>query len=335
MNIIITVGQVNFTGRAILTNQRNQKMSGRDDSKNIDELLKVALKLQEQNSKELEPPQLDSRTKACLDSAVKTTWEDSDERKIHLLASLFLRYRSNNLYSEKALFETVNVFEGLSFLTAGRDMAKEFNKLGGLKQCLNLLESPYSSLQWRAADLIASCSRNNPPCQKTLMECNSIVSLLHIIKTTDVDIVKLKCVFALSAIVSNNEEGENLFLKSGGIQVLLQVVNEDIIKLQMESVLLIKKILESGYEKNIDLKIICKELYKSLHKEHNESHQIIINIILSTIAENESSINDIFADKSSSIEFLKERKTFLINFDGEKYLDEASIYGEVLRMLTK
>ena len=116
---------------------------------------------------------------------------------------------------------------------------------------------------------------------------------------------------------------------------MLQVVNEDIIKLQMESVLLIKKILESGYEKNTDLKIICKELYRSLHKEHNESHEIIINIILSTIAENESLIDDIFPDKSSSIEFLKERKTLLINFGGEKYLDEASIYGEVLRILTK
>ena len=310
-------------------------MSGRDDSKKIDELLKVALKLQEQKSKELEPPQLDNRTKDCLDSAVKTTWEDSDERKMHLLASLFLRYRSDKFYSEKALFEAVNVFAGLSFLTEGTHMAREFNKLGGLKQCLNLLESRYSSLQWRAADLIANCSKNNFPCQKTLMEYNSIVALLHVIKTTDVDIVKLKCVFALSAILSNNEEAENVFLKSEGVQVLLQVVNEDITKLQIESVFLIKKILESDFEKDIDLKMICKEFYKSLYKEHNESHQIIINIILNTIAENETFIDDIFADKSSSVEFLKDRKNFLINFDGERYLDEASVYGEVLRILTK
>lgn len=310
-------------------------MSGRDDSKKIDELLKVALNLQKQKSKELEPPQLGNSTKACIDSAVKTTWEDSDERKIHLLASLFLRYRSDKLYSEKALSEAVNVFVGLSSLTKGTDMAREFNELGGLKQCLNLLESRYSSLQWRAADLIANCSKNNPSCQKTLMECNSIVSLLHIIKTTDVDIVKLKCVFALSAILSNNEEAQNVFLKSEGMQVLLQVVKEDIIKLQIESVFLIKKILENDFEKDIDLKLICKELYRSLLKEHNESHQIIINIILNTIAENETFIDDIFADKSSSIEFLKERKHFLINFDGEKYLDEASVYGEVLRILKK
>ena len=81
--------------------------------------------------------------------------------------------------------------------------------------------------------------------------------------------------------------------------------------------------------------MICKELYNALHKKHNESQEMMIKIILNAITENESLVDDIFTDRSSDIEFLKERTNYLINIDGEKYLDEASVYGEILKVLSQ
>ena len=305
------------------------------DKKQMDKLLKMSLKLQDQETKDFSPTQLDEERRAFLDGAIKSVLDNSDEKKLHLFTSLFLRYKNDKSYTEAELVEVVNVFEELSFLVEGMDMAKEFNKLGGLKQCHTLLKSQYSSIQWRAADLIANCSQNNPPCQATMMECNGIVTLLHIIKTTDVDIVKLKCVFALSTLIGNYEEAENLFLKLKGIHTLLQLIQEDMVKIQIKSVFLIQKILQSEYEKDLDLRMICKELYSALHKKHNESQEMMIKIILNAITENESLVDDIFTDRSSDIEFLKERTNYLINIDGEKYLDEASVYGEILKVLSQ
>lgn len=105
------------------------------DKKQMDKLLKMSLKLQDQETKDFSPTQLDEERRAFLDGAIKSMLDNSDEKKLHLFTSLFLRYKNDKSYTEAELVEVVNVFEELSFLVEGMDMAKEFNKLGGLKQC--------------------------------------------------------------------------------------------------------------------------------------------------------------------------------------------------------
>merc|ERR1712183_1076621 len=102
----------------------------------------------------------------------------------------------------------------------------------------------------------------------------------------------------------------------------------------MKSAFLINKIIQSEFEKSLDLKYLCSEFLNLLvHQEHTDAHEIIAKMILHVVEEDENFANDIFANKKEIKRLLGERKQLLLNKDGEKYLDEASIYDQILKII--
>lgn len=56
----------------------------------------------------------------------------------------------------------------------------------------------FSELQWRAADVLAVVSQNNPYSQKALTEMGVITILLQLVDNDPADQVKIKALYALS-----------------------------------------------------------------------------------------------------------------------------------------
>lgn len=60
------------------------------------------------------------------------------------------------------------------------------------------LSSPHTSLQWRAADLIAELSQNNPYCQSRILAGGLLPTLLEMVDNGTSEIVRVKALYAIS-----------------------------------------------------------------------------------------------------------------------------------------
>ena len=61
------------------------------------------------------------------------------------------------------------------------DIANDFYKIGGFSIFGPCLNSPHSSIRWRAADVIAELAQNNPFCQERFLETGLFPILLNMI----------------------------------------------------------------------------------------------------------------------------------------------------------
>jgi hypothetical protein len=64
-----------------------------------------------------------------------------------------------------------------------------------MKECLKCKES---SIRWRAADIIAVCTQNNPTCQKNAVEQQFLKPLMNIAETDSDSQSKIKAFYAIS-----------------------------------------------------------------------------------------------------------------------------------------
>ena len=64
-----------------------------------------------------------------------------------------------------------------------------------IKECL---KSKESSIRWRAADVIAVCTQNNPTCQKHAAEHQFLKMLITMVETDKDDQCKVKAFYAIS-----------------------------------------------------------------------------------------------------------------------------------------
>ncbi|GFH22697.1 uncharacterized protein HaLaN_20204, partial [Haematococcus lacustris] len=56
------------------------------------------------------------------------------------------------------------------------------HKIGGLPTLLALLACPQHSLQWRAAEVAATCMANNPPVQQWFFEGGLLPALMPLLQ---------------------------------------------------------------------------------------------------------------------------------------------------------
>lgn len=78
------------------------------------------------------------------------------------------------------------------------DIANDFYKIGGFSIFGPCLNSPHSSIRWRAADLIAELAQNNPFCQEKFLETGLFPTLLNMIDTDPAESVRIKALYAVS-----------------------------------------------------------------------------------------------------------------------------------------
>lgn len=78
------------------------------------------------------------------------------------------------------------------------DIANDFYKIGGFSIFGPCLNSPHSSIRWRAADVIAELAQNNPFCQERFLETGLFPILLNMIDTDPAETVRIKALYAVS-----------------------------------------------------------------------------------------------------------------------------------------
>merc|ERR1712212_1098327 len=144
---------------------------------------------------------------------------------------------------DKELEQLSEQFEESAEIMDQIDHAKDFVKLGGMPLAVEFLKCPYSSLQWRSAEVIAVSTQNNPYVQAAALTSPAIPTLMHTLNNTEVDLVAIKCLHALSQIVGNYKPAETLFLNLGGLQTIVDKLWSTVPKLKLKAAFMLRKLI--------------------------------------------------------------------------------------------
>lgn len=74
----------------------------------------------------------------------------------------------------------------------------DFHKIGGFCIFRPCLDSAHGSLRWRAAEIIAELTQNNPYCQERVLEAGLLPVLLSLVDVDHNQQVQIKALYALS-----------------------------------------------------------------------------------------------------------------------------------------
>ncbi|XP_054002299.1 hsp70-binding protein 1 isoform X1 [Hylaeus anthracinus] len=119
------------------------------------------------------------------------------------------------------------------------DIANDFYKIGGFSIFGPCLNSPHSSIRWRAADVIAELAQNNPFCQDRFLETGLFPILLNMIDTDPAEAARIKALYAVSCIVRENHMSLKYMDINDGYSVLLRAMQSSVKKLQIKSAFLL------------------------------------------------------------------------------------------------
>lgn len=115
-----------------------------------------------------------------------------------LQKSIKILSNANELRSEDDPAEYDGALEVIADYVDNMDIANDFYKIGGFAIFGPCLNSNHSSLRWRAADIIAELTQNNPYCQEKVLEAGLMPMLLNMVDTDPSEQSRIKALYALS-----------------------------------------------------------------------------------------------------------------------------------------
>ncbi|MCD9641537.1 hypothetical protein HAX54_027752 [Datura stramonium] len=135
--------------------------------------------------------------------------------------------------------------EELLVLVEHIDNAIDLHKLGGFSVLIGKLNHSEAEIRTAAAWVLGKASQNNPIVQKQVLELGALTVLMKMMKSHITE-EAVKALFAISALIRNNLNGQNLFYQEAGDTMLQEVLsnpNLDI-RLHKKSLFLIADLAE-------------------------------------------------------------------------------------------
>lgn len=129
------------------------------------------------------------------------------------------------------------------------DNANDLNKLGGLTALVKELNREEKELRTIAAWVLGQASNNNPVVQKQIIELNVLPKLMGMVKSSCSE-EAVKALYAVSAIIRNNPDGQAVFYFEGGAHMLQDIMANDSsdIRLRRKSVSVVADLAEQQFE---------------------------------------------------------------------------------------
>ena len=305
--------------------------------KSLNELLKLSLKLSEQELKEwgTSHQPMDEERRKWLEEAMEKFFQNDDTKRLKECTEVLKKpFPSDEEVDEQLLKEKSESLEELQFLVELSDNAKDLHILGGLKQVIEHLRSRFSSLRWKAAEVIATACQNNPFCQNAVTQLNGIPLLVDLLNSDDVDIVRVKALYALSSLIKSCETSSKIFMNADGATTLLKVLNSDLLKLRIKAAFLIRGlILDDANNLNTFLKgELVTKLVSILKNRHDDSHEHVVNLLCDIVAQNKSALLESRKPEHGLRKLFSERRDMLRKNDPERYEEEVECYEKLLKL---
>ncbi|WMV23276.1 hypothetical protein MTR67_016674 [Solanum verrucosum] len=143
----------------------------------------------------------------------------------------------------------LRALEELLVLVEHIDNAIDLQKLGGFSVLVSILNHSVPEIRTAAAWVLGKASQNNPIVQKQVLELGALTMLMKMMKSHTTE-EAVKALFAISALIRNNVNGQSLFYQEAGDTMLQEVLsNSNLdIRLHKKSLFLIADLAESQLE---------------------------------------------------------------------------------------
>uniref|UniRef100_A0A5B7BIV4 Putative hsp70 nucleotide exchange factor FES1 isoform X2 n=1 Tax=Davidia involucrata TaxID=16924 RepID=A0A5B7BIV4_DAVIN len=129
------------------------------------------------------------------------------------------------------------------------DNAIDLHKLGGLPVVIRELNSPDPEMRTTSAWILGKASQNNPVVQKRVLELGALIKLMKMVKSSFIE-EATKALYAVSALVRNNLDAQELFYAEAGDLMLQDIMSNSSIdiRLRKKSVFLVADLAECHLE---------------------------------------------------------------------------------------
>ncbi|XP_042200836.1 hsp70-binding protein 1 isoform X2 [Callorhinchus milii] len=167
------------------------------------------------------------------------------------------------------------------------DNARDFCKLDGMKLVVEtLLQCADPELRWRSANIIGTCSQNNPFVQQCALGLGAIQILLDLLNNDENDLVRIKALFAVSCLVREQEAGLQEFVDHDGFSVLMRAMQSRVEKLKVKAAFLLQNLLGSHPEHK---EVLCsmgmvQQLVSLIQAEHEAFHEHVLGALYSLVS---------------------------------------------------
>lgn len=118
------------------------------------------------------------------------------------------------------------MLDELQDLVESIDQAKDLSTIGGLSTLLNVMDSQIPSLQWRAAEIIATCAQNNPEVQESFYDGDVMPYVWNLLDSND-DTCRLKALLAVSCLIRGSQKLHGCFSERHGATRLIDMLRTE------------------------------------------------------------------------------------------------------------
>ena len=153
-----------------------------------------------------------------LEDALKHAMVDLSKRMTDIKDALDEGQEISVEEKEQMLDELLELVESI-------DQAKDLSTIGGLQTLLQVLDSGVPSLQWRAAEVIATCAQNNPEVQTSFFSGGVMDPIWRLMDSED-DVCVVKALLAVSCLIRGSSQVHSYFTENHGASRLIDMVHK-------------------------------------------------------------------------------------------------------------
>ncbi|XP_077226517.1 hsp70 nucleotide exchange factor FES1-like isoform X1 [Tasmannia lanceolata] len=126
---------------------------------------------------------------------------------------------------------------------------KYLNKLGGLVAVIKDLNNSEPKIRTISAWILGKASQNNPVVQKQIVELGALRKLMIMVKSSSIE-EAIKALYAVSAVIRSNVDGQELFYSEGGDLILQDIMGNSSIdvRLRRKSASLVASLVAESVE---------------------------------------------------------------------------------------
>ncbi|XP_057773932.1 hsp70 nucleotide exchange factor FES1-like [Salvia miltiorrhiza] len=160
----------------------------------------------------------------------------------------------NNL--SLSLEDRHRALQELLILVEPIDNANDLHKLGGLTAVIKNLNNSNPEIRTISAWILGKASQNNPFVQNQILELGALAKLMEMAHSEFIE-EAIKALYAISALIRNNFQGQQLFYKEAGDLMLQKILSNSSIdiRLQRKSVFLLADLVDCQLQSRSDVQL--------------------------------------------------------------------------------
>nr|CAG4637384.1 EOG090X0EEI [Ceriodaphnia reticulata] len=231
--------------------------------------------------------------------------------------------------------EMEDALESITDFVDSIDTANDFHKIGGFFILIPCLNSPHDGVRWRAGQLIATITQNNPYCQQQILKEDVLPILLKMLENDSCVEARVKALYAISCLTRECSEAQSEFVKLDGFSSLLRALQSSVEKLKVKASFMLTCLCneDPSFKDTLCNMGFVEQFVALLQREHDSTHEHLLAALLALTHGHPPSIEECRRSEFLLREFLDNRIEMIS--DRDECQEEAEYCRTLLSVIFK